>query len=99
MARKQQKKRLPQISSELNQKLLKNANMSNEEILNVFHSSINGINQEQYEKLKEEYGSNAVGGRKQHQWYHSLFEALFNPFSIILIIIAILDAAVPGMQD
>jgi hypothetical protein len=67
MAKKQRKKRLPQISGELNQKLLENANKSNEEILESFHSSINGINEEQYEELKEHYGPNTIGGKKQNR--------------------------------
>jgi magnesium-transporting ATPase (P-type) len=99
MAKKQRKKRLPQIAGELNQKLLENASKSNNEILETFHSSISGINQANYAKLKEQYGPNTIGGHKQYQWYHSLFEAIFNPFSIILIIIAILDVAIPEMHD
>jgi magnesium-transporting ATPase (P-type) len=99
MAKKQRKKRLPQISSGLNQKLLENANKSNEEILDIYHSSNNGLNDTQYEQAKEQFGSNTIGGKKQYQWYHSLFDAIFNPFAIILIIIAVLDAAIPAMQD
>jgi hypothetical protein len=67
MARKQRKKRLPQISGELNQKLLENANKSNAELLKNFHSSFEGIKQEQYEELKEQHGSNTIGTKKQNQ--------------------------------
>jgi hypothetical protein len=67
MAKKQRRKRLPQISNELNQKLLENASKSSDEILDIFHTTPNGLDSEQYEKLKEQYGPNAIGVKKQHQ--------------------------------
>jgi Mg2+-importing ATPase len=99
MARKQKNKRLLQMPGELNQKLLSNASMSNDEVLDAFHTSYEGLDLNQYEKNKEQYGPNSIGSKKKHQWYHSLFEAIFNPFSIILIVIAILDVAIPTMRS
>jgi Mg2+-importing ATPase len=99
MAKTPKKKRLPQISTELNQSLLNDAKKSNEEILESLNTSINGLNSEQYEQHRDKYGPNTLGTRKQHQWYHSLFDAFINPFSIILMVIAILDATIPGIRD
>jgi Mg2+-importing ATPase len=81
------------LSSEQNDKLLAYAKKSNNEIFDEFNTSIHGLTTDRYEKYKEQYGLNLVGNKKIKHWYNHLIEAFFNPFSIILIIIAILNLA------
>jgi magnesium-transporting ATPase (P-type) len=67
MAKKLKKKRLPTISSELNQSLLNDAKKSNVEILESLHTSISGLDEEQYKENKDKYGPNKIGTNKQYQ--------------------------------
>jgi Mg2+-importing ATPase len=71
--------------------LLEQAKQPIKKVLTNFGSSLNGLNDKQYRINKEKYGSNVLGPKKQIRWYRALFDSIINPFSIILIIISILN--------
>lgn len=79
----------------LNNKILAIAKKPNEETLAKLNSSSSGLTPNFVEKNKDKYGKNAMDRTSSYLWYHSLFNAVINPFSLILIIIAILDIVIP----
>lgn len=94
MARKNKKKLkhyYSKINAEQNNSLLEYANKSNNEIFHEFNTSIHGLTNDRYEKLKEEHGLNNITTKKARHWYNYFISAFINPFSIILIIIACLN--------
>lgn len=50
--------------------------------------SKNGYNEEQVERRREQYGSNALNGRATNTVFYRLQRAFINPFSIILLVLA-----------
>jgi hypothetical protein len=55
------------INGEQNNELLTHAKKSNDEIFRDFNTSIHGLTNDRYEKLKEQFGANSVNNKKaQH---------------------------------
>jgi hypothetical protein len=54
------------LNAEQNNKLLEYSKKSNSEIFHELHTSIHGLTTGQYEKSKEEFGSNEIGNKKMH---------------------------------
>jgi hypothetical protein len=67
MAIKKKKRKSLQVPNDLNNTLLGYAHQTTDEILLTFHSNHSGIEQNDYEKRKETYGANVVGGHSRHQ--------------------------------
>jgi magnesium-transporting ATPase (P-type) len=79
------------IPKQINDKLLQQANTEPQTVLANLQSSINGLNEAQHTINQEKYGNNTIGAKKQMSWYRALFDAVINPFSIILIAISVLN--------
>lgn len=50
-----------------------------------------GLTTEYAEDLQDEYGFNEVCTGNDHEWYIVLLESLFNPFNIVLMVLAIIS--------
>ncbi len=57
--------------------------------LQLMNSSINGLAGEEAERRLHEYGKNEIAREKPPAWWKQLIGAFINPFSIILILLAI----------
>jgi hypothetical protein len=65
--KKQKKRFYPQIDAQRNEKLLEYSKKSNNEIFGEFKTSIHGLTDDQYNKSKEEFGSNDIGNKKKRR--------------------------------
>jgi len=72
---------------------------------NILNSDENGLNDENIDEKKKEFGLNEIAHEKAPAWYIQLFEAFLNPFIAVLIILAsasfVIDVmmAAPGEKD
>jgi len=64
--KKKKTKKTYSLSKQMNAQLLNVANMDNKELLKSFNSKENGLDQDQYEKNLEQYGSNTIIAKKKH---------------------------------
>jgi Mg2+-importing ATPase len=60
-----------------------------DEIFSYYGTSLNGYSEEQAEESREKYGMNDFGKNRKDHWYKRLLLAFLNPFSIVLIILAV----------
>lgn len=74
--------------SEFYQKM---AQFDKEEILNYFDSSLEGLSDEVVEEIQEEKGKNVVDYGKRQSLAMRLITAFINPFTIILIVLAVIS--------
>ena len=69
------------------------ASFSNEEqLLNIYQNTDQGYNEDQAEKSRDEYGENIITHGKQNPIFKRLFDAFINPFTIVLLVLAIISA-------
>ena len=64
--------------------------MNNQEILNRFGTSINGLSCIEIEEKQEDYGKNIIDIKNNRTILSRLKEAFINPFNIVLILVAII---------
>ena len=94
-----------QIISQINKEkdLRRYASLSKEELFTIFNTSEKGLEEEQVIDHKEKYGENVFERENRHNILSRLGEALFNPFNIILLIIALVtyftDVVIGDNQD
>lgn len=88
------------------QRLMYDATLPAEDVVRAYHSSCQGIpNEETVEKNREEWGSNLVDSGQHKSFPRRLAEAFVNPFTAILTVLAIVsfvtDVVLPstGEQD
>ncbi len=72
--------------------LITYSKLNQSEILKELKSDIKkGLSTEYAEDWQDENGFNEVNHGEVHHWYKGLFDSFFNPFSIVLIILAIIS--------
>ncbi|MCL1827752.1 MAG: HAD-IC family P-type ATPase, partial [Candidatus Cloacimonetes bacterium] len=74
---------------ELHERLTNAAKSEVDELLSVFETSLNGLSEEQTEVSRENYGQNVITRGKKISLVKRLTEAFINPFTAILIALAL----------
>lgn len=69
-------------------KLKECAAADKDEALNILQSSLEGLDNEQVEERREEFGANEITHEKAPAWYIQFIEAFLTPFNAVLILIA-----------
>lgn len=69
-------------------KLKECAAVDKDEVLNILRSSLEGLENEQVEERREEFGTNEITHEKAPAWYIQFIEAFLTPFNAVLILIA-----------
>lgn len=62
-----------------------------EKVLGIFKTSNKGISDERVEELREEYGENVISHGKKTPLIVEILKAYFTPFTIVLIVLAIIS--------
>ncbi|MCL2498442.1 MAG: magnesium-translocating P-type ATPase [Symbiobacteriaceae bacterium] len=76
----------------LQRRLYLSATQQIDTLYTLFGSSARGLEEKDVESRRHEYGENEITrGQKQSVWRH-IFEAFINPFTIILIVLAVVSA-------
>lgn len=92
-------KKKTNITKFQNQQLLQAAAVTKEELFSQLESNTSGLRNDEIEKRIEINGINSIASKNKNTWYKILFESYFSIFSIILIIIAILNVVIPGHEN
>ena len=75
------------------------------DVLDFLDTSITGIREEQVEILRETYGENKLTKVKEVPLWKKIYESIVNPFTVILLVIAVISLitnvilAKPGEED
>ena len=75
------------------------------EVLDALETSITGVREEQVETLRETYGENKLTKAKEVPLWKKIYESIINPFTVILLVIAVISLmtnvilAKPGEED
>lgn len=86
----------PTISQTYNKMLLEFSSQSIDKTIKQLNSTNTGLTQKQVEKNLEKMGNNSVVAKQKFQKIKMLVSAIFTPFSIVLMVIAVLNIAIPG---
>ena len=76
-----------------------------DESLTFYHTSLNGLTEEQVEKNRDLYGENVITKGQEDSILKKIYESIINPFTIILLVIAVISLvtnvwlAKPGQED
>ena len=79
--------------------LVEQAKKQPKALLNDFESSENGLREEQIESKVDRYGLNTIANKNKVTWYKTLFQAFVTPFTLILLVVALLNILLPVFQD
>ncbi len=88
-----------------NQRLLWASDADQTELFEILETSLKGKNEEQIEDAREKFGENKVIYKKKKGIIRELIDAFINPFTIVLIVLAIVSTvtdiflAQPGDRD
>ena len=89
MMKKNQKN---ELEKNIKNELINYSKLDQSDLLKELKSDIKkGFSTEYAEDWQDEYGFNEVNHGETHYWYNGLFESFFNPFSIVLIVLAIIS--------
>ena len=76
-----------------------------EDSLAYYHTSLDGLSQEQVEESRDLYGENTITKGQEDSIFKKIYESIINPFTIILLVIAFISLvtnvwlAKPGQED
>jgi len=71
--------------------LLEIASQKVNDVFILLKSSNNGLTEDEAKKRLKEFGFNEIAHEKTSAWYKQLFNALKNPFNILLLILAVIS--------
>lgn len=80
------------MNKETNKRLITAAQSNIDEVFNMLDSSIKGKTKEQIKAAKDIYGNNTITYRKSDSLFKKLVDAFINPFTMILIALAVVSA-------
>ena len=84
------------LTKEQNDLFISYAKKTDTEILTELQSDYSkGLKLEQVEKNREKFGPNTFATKKKSSGFATFFSAFINPFSAILIVIAVLTVSIP----
>ena len=61
------------------------------EVLDTLETSITGVQEDQVEMLRETYGENKLTKEKEVPLWKKIYESIINPFTVILLVIAVIS--------
>lgn len=93
--KKTRKNRNLSLSKEQNDMFLSFAKMDEKEVAKKLNTSSKGLKLKQVEEIRDKVGSNTFSTKKKHFWLSEFVSSFLNPFSIVLIIIALLSILTP----
>lgn len=73
--------------------------------IEIYHTSLNGLEPDQVEKNREIYGDNSLSKGQKESLFKKIYESIVNPFTVILLVIALISLitnvwlAKPGQKD
>ena len=76
-----------------------------DESLTFYHTSLNGLIEEQVEKIVTSMAKNVITKGQEDSILKKIYESIINPFTIILLVIAVISLvtnvwlAKPGQED
>lgn len=73
------------------ERIKKIAALNSQETITFLDSSLLGLSEEKIEQHKEKYGTNTIDREKENSIFKKIFDAFINPFTLILIGLAILS--------
>ena len=80
------------IESNVKNELLTYSKLNQSKILKELNGDIKkGLSTEYVEDWQDKYGFNEVSQGEEYRWYVGLLESFFNPFSIVLIVLAVIS--------
>lgn len=75
----------------VNEKLLNATTQDVKDLLKSYNNTVEGYDEKQVESSREEFGENILQHKKEQPWYKLLLSSILNPFSIVLIILAVIS--------
>ncbi|MEA4949649.1 MAG: HAD-IC family P-type ATPase, partial [Petrimonas sp.] len=99
------KKNITSGTSFLMDKLADNARLDQAQVLSNLRTSLNGLDSPEAARRLDEYGLNQIASEKSTPWFIQLIQAFINPFSGIMLFLAIISfvtgvaLAAPGTKD
>lgn len=93
------------VARESKRNLLRAAELSEAELLGLYDTTLDGYGEEMVEEMREQYGENKMTKIKGDGIFKQLFSSFINPFTIVLIVLAVISfitdfmLAVPGSKD
>ena len=72
-------------------RLYQSAFSSEEQLFNLYQNTDKGYNEQQANKSRDEYGENIITHGKQNPMFKRLFDSFINPFTIVLLVLAIIS--------
>lgn len=87
--KKEIKERSKKLRLASDQEVRKIASLTKEEALQYFHSTLDGLSEEQVSDSRDQKGENVIHSRKGPSLFKRLFDAFINPFSLILMLLSI----------
>lgn len=76
----------------INERLAMTAKSDVNTVLNYFNTSLDGLTESKVEKSKDIYGKNVVTNSNKNSLIKRLYGAFINPFTLVLIVLAIVSA-------
>ena len=79
------------IARESKRNLLRAAGLNEAELLKLYDNSLDGYNDDMVEEMREQYGENKMTKIKGDGILKQLFGAFINPFTIVLLVLAVIS--------
>lgn len=79
------------LGNPASEKLKEVANMQVDEVFAYMHSRLEGLNEDEVEEKRDEFGKNEITKKKKDNWFKRLFRSFVNPFTLILLTLAIVS--------
>lgn len=95
MANKRKEKKKLYITSKQGEFLLEQSKKDTKSLFVEYQSSNYGLREEQIEAKRDKYGLNSIANKNKATWYKVLFSSFVTPFTLILVVIAILTVCLP----
>ncbi|MFR5266110.1 magnesium-translocating P-type ATPase [Clostridium sp.] len=91
MKNKNQRKFNEDNYKKISNELIKNSNLSKEDLLSKFNCTENGLNSTEVEKRIEKYGFNEINENKKDSIFMQFIKSFMNYFNLVLVLIAIIS--------
>lgn len=88
---KKELSKVEEREKEVKHRILKASRDEEKEVLNLLNTSINGLEEKDVEEMRRKYGRNEVKHGKKETLLERIVTAFINPFTVILILLAIVS--------
>ena len=84
------------------ERILNTTHLTSDELLSLYSNTLYGYNETKVEDMREMYGKNEIRYSKRRTLLNKIIESFINPFSVILLVLAIAsfftDIIIPAME-